>query len=51
MITSAHGPVLRGSFISGAFDRVRAMAGAPNVTPSGQQALDTLIAHTLGSVA
>lgn len=48
-IASAHGPVLRGSFIPGAFDRVRAMAGAPNVPPPGQETLDALIAQTLGS--
>jgi flavorubredoxin len=46
-IASAHGPVLRHSFIPGAFDRVRAMAGAPNVPPPGQETLDALIAQTL----
>jgi flavorubredoxin len=46
-IASAHGPVLRGSFIPGAFDRVRAMAGAPNVPPPGQDVLDAIIAQTL----
>jgi flavorubredoxin len=48
-IASAHGPVLRGSFIPGAFDRVRAMAGAPNVPPPGQETLDALIAQTLAA--
>jgi flavorubredoxin len=46
-IASAHGPVLRGSFIPGAFDRVRAMAGAPNVAPPGQETLDAIVAQTL----
>jgi flavorubredoxin len=46
-IASAHGPVLRGSFIAGAFDRVRAMAGSPNVPPPGQETLDAIIAQTL----
>lgn len=48
-IATAHGPVLRGSFIGGAFDRVRTMAGAPNVPPPGQETLDALIAETLES--
>jgi flavorubredoxin len=48
-IASAHGPVLRGSFIPGAFDRVRAMAGAPNVAPPGHDTLDVLVARTLRS--
>jgi flavorubredoxin len=46
-IASAHGPVLRGSFISGAFDRVRAMAGQPIVPPPGQATLDALVAQAL----
>lgn len=46
-IASAHGPVLRGSFVAGAFDRVRAMAGSPNVPPPGQETLDAIIAQTL----
>jgi flavorubredoxin len=48
-IASAHGPVLRSSFIPGAFDRVRAMAGAPNVPPPGQETLDALVAQTLAA--
>jgi flavorubredoxin len=46
-IASAHGPVLRSTFIPGAFDRVRAMAGQPNVPPPGQEALDALVAQAL----
>jgi flavorubredoxin len=48
-IASAHGPVLRGSFIAGAFDRVRAMAGSPNVPSPGQEVLDAIIAQTLAA--
>jgi flavorubredoxin len=46
-IASAHGPVLRGSFIADAFDRVRAMAGQPIVPPPGQETLDALVAQAL----
>ena len=46
-IASAHGPVLRGPFIAGAFDRVRAMAGQPIVPPPGQETLDALVAQAL----
>jgi flavorubredoxin len=46
-IASAHGPVLRGSFVAGAFDRVRALAGQPNVPPPGQEALDARLAGTM----
>jgi flavorubredoxin len=46
-IASAHGPVLRGAGIADAFKRVRAMAGAPNVPPPGQETLDALIEQTL----
>jgi flavorubredoxin len=48
-IASAHGPVLRGPFISGAFDRVRAMAGQPIVPPPGQATLDALVAGALAA--
>jgi hypothetical protein len=48
-IASAHGPVLRDAFIGGAFDRVRAMAGQPNVAPPGQDALDALVAQAVGA--
>lgn len=50
-IASAHGPVLRGSFIPGAFDRVRAMASQANVAPPGQETLDAMIAQTLSVAA
>ena len=43
-VASAHGPVLRGSFIPGAFDRVRAMAGQPIPPPPGQPLLDEPVA-------
>jgi len=46
-VASAHGPVLRGEFISGAFDRVRAIAGQPIVPPPGQETLDALVAQAL----
>jgi flavorubredoxin len=46
-IASAHGPVLRGPFIAGAFDRVRALAGAPRVQPPGPEALEALVAQAL----
>jgi flavorubredoxin len=46
-IASAHGPVLRGSFVAGAFDRVRALAGQPNVPPPGQEALDAMLAAAM----
>jgi hypothetical protein len=46
-IASAHGPVLRGAGIADAFERVRAMAGEPNVPPPGQETLDALVAQAL----
>ena len=46
-IASAHGPVLRGPFISGAFDRVRGMAGQPIVSGPGQELLDEMVAQVL----
>ena len=42
-IASAHGPVLRGTFIPGAFDRVRALAGQPITPPPGQETLDAIV--------
>jgi flavorubredoxin len=45
-VASAHGPVLRGQAIHDAFDRVRALAGKPNVPSPGQSLLDELIAST-----
>jgi flavorubredoxin len=50
-IASAHGPVLTGTAIADAFERVRAMAGQPIVQPPGQETLDHLIAQTLSSAA
>ncbi len=46
-IATAHGPVLRDSFIPGAFDRVRALAGRPNIAAPGQEALDAMLASAL----
>lgn len=43
-IASAHGPILTGSAIPDAFDRVRALAGRPRVVPESQSALDRLLA-------
>jgi flavorubredoxin len=48
-IASAHGPVLRGAFIPGAFDRVRALAGQPNVPPPGQETLDAIVEQILAA--
>ncbi len=50
-VASAHGPVLRGSFIPGALDRVRALAGQPNVPVPGQETLDALLAAVLADPA
>ncbi len=46
-VANAHGPVLRGSFIAGAFDRVRSLAGQPNVPVPGQEALDAMLAAAM----
>jgi hypothetical protein len=46
-IASGHGPVLRGSFVAQAFDRVRALAGQPAVPPPGQEALDAMLAAAM----
>ena len=46
-VASAHGPVLRGELLDDAFDRLRALAGAPIIPQPGQELLDTLIAGTL----
>ena len=50
-IASAHGPVLSGPYLSGAFDRVRAMAGQPIVPGPGQELLDELLAQVLVGAA
>lgn len=47
VVASAHGPVLRGQRLDDAFDRVRALAGAPIIPLPGQELLDELIARTL----
>lgn len=46
-VASAHGPVLRGERLDDAFDRVRALAGAPIIPLPGQELLDELIAAAL----
>jgi flavorubredoxin len=46
-VASAHGPVLRGERLDDAFDRLRAMAGAPIIPTPGQELLDSLLAPTL----
>ena len=50
-VASAHGPVLTGSAITDAFDRVRAMAGRPIAHPPGQPLLDELVAASLAEQA
>lgn len=45
-VASAHGPILTGSAIHDAFDRVRSLAGQPRVVLPGQSALDELLAGT-----
>jgi flavorubredoxin len=48
-VASAHGPVLKGSAITDAFTRVRAMAGQPIVQPPGQALLDELVAAVVAA--
>jgi flavorubredoxin len=43
---SAHGPVLRGTAIDDAFERVVTMAGSPIVAPPGQETLEEMLAAT-----
>jgi flavorubredoxin len=50
-VASAHGPVLSGSAIPDAFERVRAMAGQPIVAPPGQPLLDERVAAALADAA
>jgi flavorubredoxin len=50
-VASAHGPVLRGTALDDAFDRVRGLAGAPIIPLPGQELLDTLLAATLVEAA
>jgi flavorubredoxin len=47
IVASAHGPILTGRAIDDAFDRVRAMAGAPRVMPPGQETLDEMVAAAI----
>jgi hypothetical protein len=46
-VASAHGPVLRSGRLDDAFDRLRALAGAPVIPTAGQELLDSLLAPTL----
>jgi flavorubredoxin len=50
-VASAHGPVLRGELLDDAFDRLRMLAGAPNIPTPGQELLDTLIAASMSEAA
>jgi len=50
-VASAHGPVLRGGRLDDAFDRLRALAGAPIIATPGQELLDSLLAPTLAEAA
>lgn len=47
VMTTAHGPILRGDDIHDAFDRVRGLAGQPIVPRPGQSALDEILATTI----
>jgi flavorubredoxin len=44
VVASAHGPVLTGTSIHDAFDRVRTLAGQPRLLPPGQELLDEILA-------
>jgi flavorubredoxin len=44
VVASAHGPILTGSAIHDAFDRVRTLAAAPRIAPPGQALLDQILA-------
>ena len=50
-VASAHGPVLRGTQLDDAFDRLRGLAGAPIIPTPGQELLDSLLATTLVDAA
>lgn len=43
-VASAHGPILTGTAIHDAFDRVRLLAGEPRIVPPGQELLDEILA-------
>lgn len=49
-VASAHGSVLTGDAIHGAFDRVRDLAGKPIIPGPGQETLDEILAATLAPV-
>jgi flavorubredoxin len=51
VVASAHGPVLRGTQLDDAFDRLRGLAGAPIIPTPGQELLDRLLATTLVEAA
>lgn len=51
VVASAHGPVLTGAAITDAFDRVRALAGAPRIMGPGQAVLDELVAAATTTAA
>ena len=46
-VLSAHGPILTGTQIGDAFDRVRALAGTPRLMAPGQATLDELVAAAI----
>jgi len=50
-VASAHGPVLRSGRLDDAFDRLRALAGAPIIATPGQELLDSLLEPTLAEAA
>jgi flavorubredoxin len=47
VVASAHGPILTGTAIHDAFDRVRGLAGQPIVPRPGQSALDEMLSTVL----
>jgi hypothetical protein len=47
VVATAHGPILTGTAIHDAFDRVRDLAGQPIVPRPGQSALDEMLATVL----
>ncbi|HYN34836.1 MAG TPA: MBL fold metallo-hydrolase [Ilumatobacteraceae bacterium] len=46
-VASAHGPILTGSAIHDAFDRVRTLAGQPRLMAPGQELLDEILATAI----
>ena len=49
VVASAHGPLLRGTAIHDAFDRVRSLAGEPRIMPPDQSALDEILAAVVAA--